>query len=197
MRRSRRLAAVLTAATLLAGGAPAAPAAEDPRLAGSARGARNGWITVRLQGAPSAVGFQHGTLLAAEIEDAVAVAKLSLTHDGKRDWAFFRKAAETVFWPRVDAEYREELQGIADGAAAAGAKVDLWDVVALNASIEVGYYTATLDADGRSGAPDKCSAFVATGRYTRDGRPGGLVRVNPSKPMIEPVDFHLAAPFFY
>ena len=54
---------------------------------------------------------------------------------------------------------------------AAGARVDLWDVVALNASIEFGYYTAQLDADGRSGAPDKCSAFVATGRYTRDGRP--------------------------
>jgi len=167
MRTSGRLAAALAATALLSG----ATAAGDARPKGSARGTRNGWITVRLQGAPSAVGFQHGTLLAPEIADAVAVAKLSLTHDGKRDWAFFRKAAETGFWPRVDAEYREELQGIADGAAAAGAKVDLWDVVALNASIEVGYYTATLDADGRSGAPDKCSAFVATGRYTRDGRP--------------------------
>ena len=170
MSTRRHHSAVLTVAALLAGCAHVA-AAEDPRLAGSARGARNGWITVRLQGAPSAVGFQHGTLLAPEIADAVAVAKLSLTHDGKRDWAFFRKAAETVFWPRVDAEYRDELQGIADGAAAAGGKVDLWDVVALNASIEFGYYTAQLDADGRSGAPDKCSAFVATGRYTRDGRP--------------------------
>jgi len=163
--------ALLLLTALVASFAPPARPAEDPRLVGSSRGARNGWITVRLQGAPSAIGYQHGTLLAAEIEDAVAVAKLSLTHDGKRDWTFYRKAAERVFWPRVDAEYREEMQGIADGAAAAGAKVDLWDVVALNASIEFGYYTATLDADGRSGAPDKCSAFVATGRYTRDGRP--------------------------
>ena len=117
------LRAFLPVAALLAGCAHAVAAAEDARLAGSSRGARNGWITVRLQGAPSAVGYQHGTLLAAEIEDAVAVAKLSLTHDGKRDWAFFRKAAETVFWPRVDAEYREEMQGIADGAAAAGGEV--------------------------------------------------------------------------
>ena len=104
-------AALLTVAALLAGCAHAIAAAEDARLAGSSRGARNGWITVRLQGSPSAVGFQHGTLLAAEIEDAVAVAKLSLTHDGKRDWAFFRKAAETVFWPRVDAEYRAGAAG--------------------------------------------------------------------------------------
>jgi hypothetical protein len=171
MKVRRHQAAVLAVAAVLAGGGHAVVAAENARLAGSSRGARNGWITVRLQGAPSAIGFQHGTLLAPEIADAVAVARLSLTHDGKRDWAFFRKAAETVFWPRVDAEYRQEMQGIADGATAAGARVDLWDVVALNASIEFGYYTAQLDADGRSGAPDKCSAFVATGRYTADGRP--------------------------
>jgi hypothetical protein len=148
-----------------------AGARDDARLKGAVRGARNGWITVRLQGSPADVGYQHGTLLAAEIADALAVAKLSLTHDGKRDWAFYRKAAETVFWPRVDAEYRQEMKGIADGAAAAGVAIDLWDVVALNASIEFGYYTAALDRDGRSGAPDKCSAFVATGRFTRDGRP--------------------------
>ena len=167
----RHPAAVLAMAALLAALALPATAAEDARLKGSARGARNGWITVRLQGTPADVGYQHGALLAPEIADAVAVAKLNSTHDGKRDWAFFRKAAETVFWPRVDAEYRQEMQGIAEGAAAAGAKVDLWDVVALNASIEFGYYTAALDQDGRSGAPDKCSAFVATGRYTRDGMP--------------------------
>ena len=68
------------------------------------------------------------------------------------------------------------MRGIAEGARAGGAKLDLWDVVALNASIEVGYYTAVLDAaaapgtPAKSNAPDKCSAFVATGRYTRDGR---------------------------
>ena len=144
---------------------------DDPRLAGAERGARSGWITVRLQGTPAEIGYQHGRLLAPEIADNLAVARLSLTHDGKRDWAFYRKAAQTVFWPRVGDEYRQEMQGIADGAATAGLAIDLWDVVALNASIEVSYYTATLDKDGRSAAPDKCSGFVATGRYTRDGRP--------------------------
>jgi hypothetical protein len=171
MRVCRRQVAVLLVAVVFAGFAHPAGAADDARLKAASRGARNGWITVRLQGTPAEIGFQHGTLLAHEIADALAVAKLSLTHDGKRDWAFYRKAAETVFWPRVDAEYRAEMQGIADGAAATGVAIDLWDVVALNANIEFGYYTATLDTDNRSAAPDKCSAFVATGRYTRDGRP--------------------------
>jgi len=166
-----RVAPFLLATAVVTTIPSAAPGAEDARLKGAARGARNGWITLRLQGAPSTIGYQHGFLLAPEIADALAVTRLSLTHDGKRDWAFFREAARTVLWPRVEPEYREELQGIAAGAAAGGTKADLWDVVALNANLELGYYTATLDKDGRSGAPDKCSAFVATGRATRDGRP--------------------------
>ena len=162
---------ILTLLVLLAASPSIAAARDEARLKGASRGARNGWITVRLAGTPPEIGYQHGRLLAPEIADALAVAKLSLTHDGKRDWGFYRRAAETVFWPRLDAEHRQEMQGIADGAAAAGVAIDLWDVVALNASIEVPYYTATLDEDGRSGAPDRCSAFVATGRHTRDGRP--------------------------
>jgi hypothetical protein len=157
--------------TGMAAGAKAGSAASDPRLGAATRGARNGWITVRLAGPPGEIGYQHGRLLAPEIEDALAVAKLELTHDGKRDWAFFRKAAETVFWPRVPPEYREEIAGIVEGASAAGAKLDVWDLVVLNAALEMGYYTAVLDGGAKSAAPDKCSAFVATGRFTRDGRP--------------------------
>ena len=145
--------------------------ADDPRLAGSARGAKGGWITVRLEGTPARIGFQHGYLLAPEIADAIAVMKLSLTHDSKYDWAFLRKAAEQILWPRIETEYREELQGIVDGLAARKGKADLWDIVVLNANLELPYYTATLDKNAKSAAQDHCSAFVATGRMTRDGKP--------------------------
>ncbi len=112
----------------------------DPRLAGSWRGREtNGWIPVRLQGTPAHVGFQHGYLLAPEISDALAVIKLSLVHDNApRDWAFFRNAAETMLWPRVSEEYRQELQGISEGLAARGVKVDVPDLVVLNANLELG-----------------------------------------------------------
>jgi hypothetical protein len=146
-------------------------AGEDACLKGASRGARGGWITVRLQGTPAEIGYQHGFLLAREIEDNLAVIKLNLTHDGKRDWAFFREASRTILWPRIEAEYRDELQGIVDGLAARGVAGDLWDVVALNANIELGYYAATLDVRSPSEAPERCSAFVATGRATRDRHP--------------------------
>ena len=139
----------------------------DPRLAGAARGARNGWITVRLQGTPAEIGYQHGRLLAAEIADALAVAKLVAHPRRQARLGLLPQGRETVFWPRVDAEYREEMRGIAEGAAAAGAKLDLWDVVALNASIEFGYYTAILDEDGRSGARPTSAAPSSPPAATR------------------------------
>ena len=131
---------------------------------------RNGWITVRLEGAPSAIGYQHGYLLAPEIADALAVTKLNLTHDGQKDWQFFRTAAEKVLWPHIEEEYRQELKGIVDGLAARNVNADIWDIVTLNASIELGYYKTWYENRGQSGAQDRCSAFVATGSYTKDGR---------------------------
>ena len=50
-------------------------------------------------------------------------------------------------WPHLDAEYQQELTGIAEGLKAHGSKLDLWDVVALNGYIELSdYYVPWLDA---------------------------------------------------
>ena len=142
----------------------------DPRLGKASRATeRNGWIQVHLQGSPAEIGFQHGYLLHPEIEDAVKVISAEFAHDEKRDWAFFRDAARDVFWPRVEEEYRAELNGIADGLKARGSKLDLWDVVALNSWLEVTYYTKQLKQK-TGGTADRCSAFVATGSYTADHR---------------------------
>jgi hypothetical protein len=171
----RRLLAALGLGTFLflATIAPlACRTTKAPSLQGSQRGdTRNGWIPVRLEGSPAQIGYQHGYLLAPEIADGLAAIRLSVTHQTKREWEFFRAAAREMLWPQVAAEYREELGGIADGLAARGVKADLWDVVALNANLELTYYTDVLDAKKASAAPEKCSAFVATGSWTRDGRP--------------------------
>jgi len=113
-----------------------------------------------------------------EIADALAAVRLDATHRTKRDWAFFRDAARDVLWPGIDAEYREELQGIADGLKARGSSLDVWDVVALNAMEEIpDYYVPTLNREEKQAhapdlkAPGNCSAFVATGSWTKDHKP--------------------------
>jgi len=175
----RRTAAIflicgaILAATVAASKTPKA----DGRLKGSVRRAAvNGWTFVHLEGTPSEIGYQHGYLLAPEIQDTQKVLALELTHDNGKDWNFFRDAAKNVLWPRVEQEYREEMQGIADGLNARGVKLDVWDVVTINASQEWSYYVGEYDKAHKIAslqtvtAPEHCSAFVAVGSYTRDGR---------------------------
>lgn len=168
--KSRTILSILLFAALIPT-LPSCGSKADPRLAGSWRGVEtNGWIPVRLQGPPAQIGFQHGYLLAPEIVDAMKVIRLSLPRETKRDWAFLRTAAETILWPHIREEYREELRGISGGLAARGVTVDVTDLVVLNAFLELTYYTDWLDAKKTSSAPERCSAFVATGSWTRDGK---------------------------
>src|SRR5690348_11695402 len=108
----------------------------DPRLKGAFRlPQKNGWTFVHLEGTPAEVGYQHGYLLSREIEDGAKVKILEQTHGSRYDWQFFRDAAKNMMWPHVEQEYRDEMQGIADGLHARGSKLDLWDVVAINGSM--------------------------------------------------------------
>ncbi len=151
---------------------------DDARLKPAYRFNKGGWVYVHLEGSPGDIGYQHGYLLAPEIESSLKAVQLSDTHHTKRDWNFFRATAQNILWPHIEAEYREELQGIADGLKARGSSLDVWDVVALNAMEEVpDYYVPTLDRQQKRAdapvlkAPGNCSAFVATGSWTKDHKP--------------------------
>jgi hypothetical protein len=174
----RRVVLVLLVALSLTGARLAtAPQAADARMKGAFRRAPvNGWTYVHLEGAPAEIGFQNGYLLSTEIQDLQKVIALELKHESKKDWTFFREAARDVLWPHIEQEYRDELRGIADGLHAKGVALDLWDVVAINAALEWSYYVDVYDKTHPSPssthmtAGDHCSAFVATGSYTKDGR---------------------------
>src|SRR5262249_39629357 len=95
-----RRTAVLCAALLLGLAFTLVSRDTDSRLKKASRSAEhNGWIQVHLEGKPAEIGFQHGYLLANEIADTFKAVTTEMVHDEKHDWAFFRKAAEEVFWP--------------------------------------------------------------------------------------------------
>jgi len=150
----------------------------DPRLAGSSREDRNGWVVAHLSGPPYRVGFQHGWHLAPEIDDVLKTLSFYMKKATGRDWAFFRDAAKTMFWPKLELEFREEIDGIAAGLRARlpGTSFDAIDITALNGWIELAWYyipwleKQTGTGPGDSKAPPYCSAFIATGSSTADGR---------------------------
>jgi hypothetical protein len=136
-----------------------------------------GWTYVHLEGTPAQIGFQHGRLLAAEIEDLVGVLKVESAHSTRRNWDFYREAGRKQLWPHIDPEYQQELEGIAKGVRSAGIRLDVWDIVALNGGIELPeYYLPWLNKRERAAnAPQilpegHCSAFIATGSYTSGGK---------------------------
>jgi len=145
--------------------------AVNSRMVGAFRKApESGWIFVHLQGSPSAIGFQHGYLLTPEIEDAKRAISLSTTHEVHHDWSELRTVAARIFEPQIPEEYRAELRGIAEGLRAQGSTVDYLDLVAMNGFMEFPYYYGEAAGREAKGVPEHCSAFVATGRYTKDGR---------------------------
>src|SRR5262249_40908754 len=161
-------------------------------LCASLRRDRNGWIYVHLEGTPDQVGYQHGYWLAPEIKEALRVFSQYLPHTTRRDWQFYRHSAHSLFWDKIGDEYQREISGIARGANArliAGSRkgeildkgdgefrIDVDDILALNAWIELAqYYVPSLqarlsDPGLHQSPPPSCSAFIATGSWTRNGQ---------------------------
>jgi hypothetical protein len=151
-----------------------------------------GWIVLHIEGEAYARGYQHGRLMAPEIAGFIPELATYRSRRAPSDaWRDLRRLANALFLRRFDPEYLEEMKGIADGAAAAGAKfdgrlVDLLDVVTINADVETSFLDAALDAtatglEGRRfrephdqgpvrASESHCSAFAATSPATADGQ---------------------------
>jgi len=144
------------------------------RLGNATREDKNGWIYVHLSGSPADVGYQHGYLVANEIDTLIKVMQYYLPSSSGKNWDFYRAASKRFLWNKIDKEYQDEIRGITEGLAAKGFKYDTLDITALNANIELAqYYVPGLmnklkPGSGDNRAPGNCSAFIATGSYTKD-----------------------------
>ncbi|MBM3983095.1 MAG: hypothetical protein FJ304_23050 [Planctomycetes bacterium] len=176
--------------------APEAPAPKDPKRHGPAhRTEQDGWIVVHVEGEPYARGYQQGRLLAKEIAAYIRMLATERSVKAPADgWKAARQLAGALFLRTIDREYLEEMRGIAEGATDAGASydgrdIDLADIVTVNCWMELESLDSALAAtpnglEGkefpRPGPPrapapkpvkkDHCSAFIATGPATADGK---------------------------
>lgn len=183
-----------------AGGPDVSPGKEpfrpDPasvqRLGAGYRYPQAGWTVLHIEGEPYERGYQHGRLMAPEIARFIEALAVYRSPKAPGDaWRDVRLLANALFLRKFDAEYLEEMKGIADGAAAAGARfegrpIDFLDIVTVNADIETSFLEDAVDAtatglEGKrfrepaEGAPVRpreghCSAFAATGPATADGQ---------------------------
>ena len=156
-----------------------------------------GWIYLHIEGEPYERGYQHGYLMSKEIVGYMERGSAELGNKSKHDWERSRNIANALFLRGFDEEILQEMKGIAEGAAAAGARwegrpIDLLDVVTLNTVTELelvepalgltptglegigfrppSYFDKKRDGDGKLPITERCSAFAATGKATPDGK---------------------------
>jgi hypothetical protein len=174
MRFFKNFICLLLIAAVTAGLALAADLTKEEQawLAKAVREETNGWVFLHIEGKPFARGFQHGYLLAKEIAESLRVVKYITWWDTGKEWPFFVDQTLKMFAFKIDPEYREEMEGITAGANKAGIEISYGDVVLLNASSEImGYwYPWSQKESGPSPKGGGCSAFIATGKATADGR---------------------------
>ena len=137
---------------------------------------QNGWVHIRIAGEPFARGFQHGFLTAAEYADAVRVYGAMTYQTMGFDYRFFVEKAVELHKDKITPELTEEMSGIAAGMTKAGVPTTLDDIIGWNAYTELtGYWWPTVASQYVNDAPlgnrkNHCSAFIATGSATADGR---------------------------
>jgi hypothetical protein len=131
---------------------------------------KSGWIYLHIEGEPHERGYQHGYLLAREIESVLKTLRhITLFNTGK-EFQFFITAADKMFTPHIDQEFIAEMRGIADGATAAAIKTSFEEILAWNGYMElVNYWWPKVQKTNEEHTAEKqhCSAFIATGAATR------------------------------
>lgn len=157
---------------------------------------KNGWSYICIIGAPYHRGCQHGRLLAERIVSGIKEAKELVVVQTGLEWEFFLHDDYSILhkWKEVlqhepYREFFEELDGIAQGVHAVFPEEDITvdDLILWNGLEEATTYWLPTVIDEvyerlsgqsgvrtrgnfASGAHDHCSAFIATGSYTADGK---------------------------
>ena len=150
----------------------------------------NGWIYVSIKGKPKERGYAYGLLVADEMKRVKKIQEFITYNDYGVKWQFFIEASAKYFKPKIMEhfkEFYEEMVGFSEGCSAAGTKMSVDEVIAWNNSMTLtdGWFAnmpdeeriavfgegATKGSGGKEGgAPDKCSAFMANGDWTADGK---------------------------
>jgi len=139
----------------------------------------NGWVRAHVEGSPFEMGYQNGVLLGEHTRRVLDAVRLYVPRTWD-DWAFFRRAAEELYRPKLPQAIAEEIEGILAGMRDAGDReTDLTDLLALNGYFDTSYsYYYYLKAQAAAANGETlppmdehggCSAFAATGRMTKDG----------------------------
>ena len=137
---------------------------------------KNGWTYISIKGKPKERGYAYGYLCANDFKEIQTTLKFLMMEAYGMDWDYFIKEISNDFNEMTEKEFPElyeEMEGIAEGCNANGCKTTIDEIIAWNFYCSIPYWYSSI-SDNRvgkeGGAPDKCSAFMAVGDWTEDGK---------------------------
>ena len=138
---------------------------------------KNGWKYISIKGKPKERGFAYGYLCAGYFKEIQKTLHFLMFESYAETWDYFVKQVNLDFKEMTKKdfeEFYEEMEGIAEGCNANGCKTNIDEILAWNFYCSIPYwYSSKSDSHfGKEGggAKDKCSAFIAVGDWTEDGK---------------------------
>jgi hypothetical protein len=145
----------------------------------------NGWTYVSIQGNPKERGYAYGKLIKQDMKEVKRILDFLIYNEYGVKWEFFIEVAKKYYSEKIQEmfpEFYEEMVGFAEGA-----NMNVHEVVAWNnyftlteswwgnmpeeeALAVKGTNLANSFASKEGGAQERCSAFIAVGDWTSDGK---------------------------
>ena len=138
---------------------------------------QNGWKYISIHGKPKERGYAYGYLCANDFKEIQTMLAFLMMEAYGESWDFFIEKVTDGFKKMTKddfPEFYEEMEGIADGCNANGCKTTIDEIITWNFYMSIPYWYSLISQSrgGKEGggSKDKCSAFIAVGDWTEDGK---------------------------
>jgi hypothetical protein len=137
---------------------------------------KNGWKYISIKGKPKERGYAYGYLCAEDFKEIQKMLKFLMFEAYGMKWEYFIDEISRDFKEMTEKDFKEfyeEMEGIVEGCNGNGCKTTIDEIIAWNfyCSIPYWYSTKSESRVGKEGgSSDRCSAFMAVGDWTEDGK---------------------------
>ena len=137
---------------------------------------KDGWKYISVKGEPKERGYAYGYLCAKDFKEIQKMLEFFMYESYGKKWEYFIEEINIDFKEMTKSEFPElyeEMEGIAEGCNANGTETTIDEIIAWNFYMSISYWYSTRSethVGKEGGSRDRCSAFIAVGDWTSDGK---------------------------
>ena len=140
-----------------------------------------GWTYVAISGEAYNRGFAYGSLSAKDFKEIQTMLNYFIYESYGVTWKELIDEVNQDIYDLTKEKYKEffeEMLGIAEGCTEAGTETNVKEIIAWNFYMSIPYWLSIRSSNSAGkeggaragGARDRCSAFMAVGDYTKNGK---------------------------